>query len=1249
MCSAASMAHAAVPTPWLARDVGAPSPAGASTYNSGTFTITASGVDIWGTSDQFHFVYQQLSGDVDVVARVDSLATTHSWAKAGIMVRESLAANSRHAFALVSAANGYGFQRRIDTGGYSTFTSGGSGAAPGWVRLVRTGHKFEAYRSSDGTTWTLMGSDTVAMADQVYIGLAVTSHNATLGTTAKVDNLKITSSSSTNQPPTVSLTSPTAGATFTAPATIALTATASDPENRLSHVDFYAGTTLLSSATTQPYSFSWSSVPAGTYALTAVATDADGGKTTSTAVSVTVGGQTPSDGQPPTTPATLTATAAIKPELAKLHKAKGERVPDRYLVVLDDAQVDAGSVAGLADALTGRHRGQRRKLYQSALRGFAVRMTEADALLLSEDPRVAFVEEDAIVRVSATQTSPPNWGLDRIDQRNRPLNGLYNYSSQGTGVNAYVIDTGIGISHPDFEGRAAFAFDAVGDGQPPGTDCVGHGTHVAGIVGSETYGVAKNVNIFSVRAIGCDSLGYLEDVIEAIDWVTAHHVKPAVVNASLGGGTSLSVNAAIANLVAAGVTYVGAAGNNSWDACNDTPGSAAEAITVGNVDTDSDTPFSNSNYGPCVDIWAPGSAITSTTRGGFTSEMWGTSMAAPHVAGAVALYLQRVPTATPAQVRARLLDGATSGVLTGLTSDSPNKLLYTPAMDDTVAPTVTLTSPANSATVSGTVTLSATATDDVAVSMVRFYVDGAVVGSDSSSPYSFSWSSTAVGNGSHSIKARALDTSNNYRDSATATVTVSNGGDTTQPSVSLTAPAAGATLSGTVTLSATASDNVALARVEFLVDGAVVATDTTASYSASWNSASVASGSHSVAARAVDSSGNSRTTAAVSVTVSNTATLPSPWVRADVGAVGIARKSSYANGVYTLEGAGRDVSSTADAFHFVYRTWSGDGDLVVRVASLTAPSGSPWAQAGIMFRENTTASSRHVALLASTDGKVKFRRRTTTGGSTVSEGPSAGSNPVPRWLKITRRGSVFTAYLSSGSSWTQVGASQTLSLPSSVLVGMWTLRSGTTGLSRATFTNLALSAPATALPAGWGDADVGATGATGSTQYASGKFTVKAGGTELWGSADAFRYVYRSLSGDGSIIVHAATITKPSDVSYGLAAVMIRETLTADSKHASMLITTSGKAKFRRRTAVGGTTYSDGPSEGTTFLPRWLKLVRAGDAFTAYISSDGSSWTQIHTPQTVPMNASVYVGIATLRNGGSSLTQATYDSVSVVD
>jgi regulation of enolase protein 1 (concanavalin A-like superfamily) len=316
-----------VPSPQKAGDIGTPAIAGSTTYASDVYTINAGGTDIWGTSDQFHYVYQPMNGDGEIVAHVAGLGAADVWSKAGVMVRESLAANSRYAFALVSVANGYAFQRRIDTGGYSTVTAGGTGAAPGWVRLVRTGYKFEAFRSADGSTWTSMGSDTVAMADQVYVGIAVTSHNATLGTTAKVDNLKITSaSSSTNQPPVVSLTSPTAGATFTGPATIALTASASDPEYRLSHVDFYAGSTLLNSNTSAPYSFSWSSVPAGSYSLTAVATDADGGRTTSAPVSVTVSGQSSSDTQAPAAPTGVAAAAASSSQINLTWTASADNV-----------------------------------------------------------------------------------------------------------------------------------------------------------------------------------------------------------------------------------------------------------------------------------------------------------------------------------------------------------------------------------------------------------------------------------------------------------------------------------------------------------------------------------------------------------------------------------------------------------------------------------------------------------------------------------------------------------------------------------------------------------------------------------------------------------------------------------------------------------------------------------------------------------------------------------------------------------
>jgi regulation of enolase protein 1 (concanavalin A-like superfamily) len=323
----AAAAAGGVPSPQKAADIGTPAIQGSATYVGGQYTVNAGGLDIWGTSDQFHYVYQPLSGDGEIIARVAGLGASAAWAKAGVMVRETLAANSRHADALLTSANGYSFQRRIDPSGVTVSTTGSSGVAPGWVRLVRTGFKFDAYRSTDGKTWTLLGSDTVPMADPVYVGLAVVSHNATVGTTALIDTLTIKSAATdTNQPPTVALTAPTAASTFTAPATIAMSATASDPENRLSHVDFFAGTTLISSSTTAPFAATWPAVPAGTYSLTAVASDADGGKTTSAAVTVTVQAATtnkpptvtltsPASGSTATAPASLTLSAtASDPE-----------------------------------------------------------------------------------------------------------------------------------------------------------------------------------------------------------------------------------------------------------------------------------------------------------------------------------------------------------------------------------------------------------------------------------------------------------------------------------------------------------------------------------------------------------------------------------------------------------------------------------------------------------------------------------------------------------------------------------------------------------------------------------------------------------------------------------------------------------------------------------------------------------------------------------------------------------------------
>jgi hypothetical protein len=283
-------ANAQVPSPWSATDIGSPTPAGSSSFDSssGTFTIDAGGTDIWGTSDKFRFIYQQISGDADIIAKVDSITQADEWSKSGVMIRSSLAANAAHAYALLSAGRGVAFQRRKTVGGSSYHTAGGSYTYPRWVRLVRSGTTVTAYQSSNGSTWTRIGSDTIALGTTAYVGLATTSHNSTMLTETDVSNVSIVGQAQTNKPPTVSLTAPANGTSYTAPASITVSASASDPEGKMAKVAFYAGSTLLATDTTSPYSFTWSSVPVGTYSIKAVAYDTSGLTASSATVSVTV-------------------------------------------------------------------------------------------------------------------------------------------------------------------------------------------------------------------------------------------------------------------------------------------------------------------------------------------------------------------------------------------------------------------------------------------------------------------------------------------------------------------------------------------------------------------------------------------------------------------------------------------------------------------------------------------------------------------------------------------------------------------------------------------------------------------------------------------------------------------------------------------------------------------------------------------------------------------------------------------------
>jgi subtilisin family serine protease len=397
--------------------------------------------------------------------------------------------------------------------------------------------------------------------------------------------------------------------------------------------------------------------------------------------------------QPPKSATPISAQDSTPAALVSNSNSTSTSIGFVAMPIPDDPEVIA-----TATSLTSTYGGSFSLTWSAALKGFRLHATESQAIAMSNDSRVAFIVEDGAIAVGTPDAEPilmtvdpgafqnpqprASWGLDRINQRYLPLDKSYSYSNDGGGVNAYVIDTGILPTHWEFQGRASAIYDFDREGY--GVDCNGHGTHVAGTIGGQTFGVAKRVHLLGVRVMNCQGIGAWSDVIDGVNYVTWHHTRPtqqgipALANMSLAGGENRAVEAAVRNSIRSGVTYVVAAGNSGSDAGDYSPAGLPEAITVGATDQ-SDVRASFSNFGSTLDIFAPGVSIPSAWIGNdlMIATATGTSMAAPHVSGVVALYLQTNRSASPATVRSVLVSTATSGVISNPGESSPNRLLFT--------------------------------------------------------------------------------------------------------------------------------------------------------------------------------------------------------------------------------------------------------------------------------------------------------------------------------------------------------------------------------------------------------------------------------------------------------------------------------------------------------------------------------------------------------------------------------------------
>jgi hypothetical protein len=753
-----------LPAPWSSADVGAPALAGSASAASGTFTVDAAGVDIWDVRDQFHFVYRPLTGNGEIVVRLASVGNTDPWAKAGVMFREALTGGARHAMMATTPGNGAWFGRRPNPDAISVSTKDVNGTPPAWLRLVRTGDLFEGYRSVNGTTWIRVGSETIPMVATIYVGLAVTSHNATIRTRSTFDNVTVTGGSG-NQSPAVTLTSPASGSQFTAPATVSLAATATDPENRMASVGFYVEGTLISTDTTAPYAASWSATTPGTYSLTARAQDLDGGSTTSSAVSVTVTGAN----QPPTVSLTAPASGATFTAPATINLTASGSDPEGPLARVEF--FNGATLLGTDTSAPYAHTwsnvgagsyGLRAVAYDSAGTSAASATVNVTVTAANNAPTVSLTSPAS----GATFTAPATINLaataadsDGTVARVEFFNGAALLGSDTTSPYAF---TWSNVPAGTYSVRAV-AYDNASASASSTTATVTVQTGTAGlpdgqvaadigspaVAGSTTF----SSGAYTVRAGGTDIWGASDQF---------HFVYRPVT-----GNTQI-----VAHIVSIGNTDPWAkAGIMIREAL--TPGSRHAMMAA--------TPSNGTWMGRRLQ---PGAASVSSKDTAGTSSAWLRLVRT----GNLIEGFWSTNGATWTLVGSETI-AMTATVYVGMAATSHNPGTATTVMVDNLAvttpsgnqpPTASLTSPATGATFTApaTINLTASASDpEGQLTRVEFFSGTTLLNTDTTAPYAFTWSNVAAG--TYSLRAVAYDTAGASGSSATVSVTVT--GSSTPP------------------------------------------------------------------------------------------------------------------------------------------------------------------------------------------------------------------------------------------------------------------------------------------------------------------------------------------------------------------------------------------------------------------------------------------------------------------------------------